>query len=310
MIGNTLRHLAGSAVTRIALAAFVLMLALSGVAARPQAAEASTTYATLCTDIKYQGTCKTYYNSIPSLGSTEIGNDTLSSLKVPAGTRVVLFEHDNYTGRCQSFSADTWTLVGSYIANDQASSVGFGSYACLAPKHTVQTDGNYGWNHLYSSVDRLDATNVGNDSMSSIWVASGVTVALYSDINFEGTCQTFVGDGTWKWLGSYRIGTNKASSLWLHHQCDQDVQLCEHEHAGGRCVSFRSDKPNLTYTDIGNDTASSIRIPDGWQAFIWTDSNYGGTSEGWIKPGWYNIGSNWNSSVPNDSASSIKVSTR
>ena len=306
MITNTLRSSVGSAVARIALAAFVLMLALSGAVAKPRAAEASHEF-TLCTDINYGGTCRMYSSDIPSLGNTYFGNNKLSSLKVPSETRVVLYEHVDYTGKCQAFTADTWTLVGSYIGNDQASSLRFGSYSCDTPDATVTAYTDSGSYPLYSPIDKLGDTLVGNDTMTAIRVASGMTVALYSDISHEGTCQTLVGDGTIRSLDQYYIGKYKASSMLLNHSCDQDVQLCEHEHAGGRCVSFRGDKPNLTYTDIGNDTASSIRIPDdsGWRVYLWIDINYKGMSYDWTEEGWYNIGGF--NPVPNDSASSIKV---
>ena len=313
MIENTLRRSAGSAVARIALAAFVLMLALSGLASRPEAAQAGETSVTLCTDVRYQGKCKTFYKSIPNLTHTEIGNDTLSSLKLPADMRVVLFEHDNYRGRCQVFTADTWTLVGSYIANDQATSVGFGWYSCPAPpKAPVSASGHY--NHelgsndtpLYSSAGKLGDTNVGNDSLWKIWVASGTTVALYSDIGFEGTCITIAGADKWMTLYSTTLGSSRASSIAINHSCKQDVLLCEDTDPNKKCVAFRSHKPDLTYTDLGNDTASGIRVPYGWKVFIYVDTHYNGASFNVVGP--YESTIWWLATgVPNDSTSSIKV---
>ena len=50
-----------------------------------------------------------------------VGNDALSSLKVPSGWRVTLYEHDNFAGRTKVFTADA-TFVG-YDFNDTTSSI-------------------------------------------------------------------------------------------------------------------------------------------------------------------------------------------
>ena len=75
---------------------------------------------------------------------------------------------------------------------------------------------------------------------------------------------------------------------------------------GGKCVAFRSHKPDLTYTDLGNDTASGISVPAGWKATIYVDAHYDGASYNAVGPyastiWWLGTG------VPNDSTSSIKV---
>ena len=102
------------------------------------------------------------------------------------------------------------------------------------------------------------------------------------------------------------IGNDRVSSVWLDHRCDQDIQLCEHNDLGGRCVSFRSDKANLGYTDIGNDTASSIRMPEGASVAVHSDANYLGLVDLFSGPRTRNFGLG-STSAPNDSASSIRV---
>ena len=102
------------------------------------------------------------------------------------------------------------------------------------------------------------------------------------------------------------IGNDRVSSVWLDHRCDQDIQLCEHNDLRGRCVSFRSDKDHLGYTDIGNDTASSIRVPTGASVAVHSDANRLGLVDLFSGPRNSNFGPG-STSLPNDSASSIYI---
>ena len=65
---------------------------------------------------------------IPDLRLHQIGNDSVSSLTVDAGKSVTLYADINYQGTCQSFTADTSTLVGTRIGNDTASSLRLGTF--------------------------------------------------------------------------------------------------------------------------------------------------------------------------------------
>jgi hypothetical protein len=146
-----------------------------------------------------------------------------------------------------------------------------------------------------------------NDAASSIWVRAGVKVAVYADKGGEGTCQTITASDTN--LADTLIGNDRASALWLNHDCNQDVQLCEHSNLGGRCVTFRSDKSHLGYTDIGNDVASSIRIPNGVLVSVYSNSDYWGWIDVFSSQTTRNFGSA-GMTVGNDSASSIRVDLR
>ena len=104
--------------------------------------------------------------------------------------------------------------------------------------------------------------------------------------------------------------------MGLRHQCDQDVQLCDGFYQTGRCVSFRSDKPSLRLTDIGNDAASSVRVPAGWQISVWSDDNYLGLVDALNGPITRNFGAGNGSTeygavtvtgVPDNSASSLDI---
>lgn len=52
-----------------------------------------------------------------------LGNDKLSSVKVPAGYKVTLYQHDKFGGRALECTEDISFLGGSYRFNDQTSSI-------------------------------------------------------------------------------------------------------------------------------------------------------------------------------------------
>jgi hypothetical protein len=163
-----------------------------------------------------------------------------------------------------------------------------------------------------ASVSDLRYTSFGNDTATGLTVYAGGRVAVYSDINWEGTCETFDNRSS-SWMPLYErdlsnntIGTKRISSVWLDHSCDQDIQLCEHNDLGGRCISVRSDKWHLGYTDLGNDTASSIRVPAGASLRLFSDANFIGLVDLFSGPMTRNLGLGY-TSAPNDSASSIAV---
>jgi len=80
----------------------------------------------LCVDINYAGGCQSFTSDDPDLRQNPIGNDTASSVIVPAGQVVALYEHINFAGRCEEFRTNNPDLRNSYIGNDTASSLTIG----------------------------------------------------------------------------------------------------------------------------------------------------------------------------------------
>lgn len=70
----------------------------------------------------YQGVSSSLAPGRYDMGSMGIGNDSISSLQVPAGLRVTLYQHSNFQGRAISFTSDVPCLV-QHGFNDEASSL-------------------------------------------------------------------------------------------------------------------------------------------------------------------------------------------
>ena len=77
-------------------------------------------------DVNFTGTCvkisKIGYQS-PNMDKFGIPNDSISSIKVGSKVRVVVCEHNDYKGKCQSLLGNEGNLVNSYIGNDSISSI-------------------------------------------------------------------------------------------------------------------------------------------------------------------------------------------
>jgi hypothetical protein len=81
----------------------------------------STNKVTIYEHGNYEGTSQELTEGNYDLSSLTIGNDALSSLKVPQGMKVTLYEEQGFTGREKSFTEDTpW--VGDDF-NDITSSI-------------------------------------------------------------------------------------------------------------------------------------------------------------------------------------------
>lgn len=118
-----------------------------------------------------------------------IGNDQISSLKVPVGLRVTLYEHGGFQGKTKVFTSDA-SWVGDDF-NDKTSAILVDLVA------TVYSAPNYqGASQTFGigSYDIGKLNVVGNDRISSIRVPNGMQVELFADANYRGGSVVVTGD--------------------------------------------------------------------------------------------------------------------
>lgn len=78
-------------------------------------------YVTLHEDCNYGGKSYTLAPGTYSMYQMRIGNDMLSSIQIPQGFKVTLYEHDNFKGNSKTFSANVPCLDPNW--NDMATSI-------------------------------------------------------------------------------------------------------------------------------------------------------------------------------------------
>ncbi|MFT5682878.1 MAG: hypothetical protein ACI8RZ_003802 [Myxococcota bacterium] len=87
---------------------------------KPLSAPTSRAKVTIYRDARYEGPSMELRPGSHDMSALTIGNDQVSSVKVPAGFTVTLYEHANYQGRAVTLTADN-TYLSDF--NDQVSSI-------------------------------------------------------------------------------------------------------------------------------------------------------------------------------------------
>ena len=78
---------------------------------------------TLFSDARFEGLAQRFAKDVKNLKDTKVGNDAVSSLRVPPGWVVTVYEHADFKGRAETFKHDVENLKGSHVGNDSISSV-------------------------------------------------------------------------------------------------------------------------------------------------------------------------------------------
>jgi hypothetical protein len=149
---------------------------------------------TIYEDSNFQGRSQVLANGRYDLGQLSIGNDTLSSLKVPQGIVVRLYEHFHFQGRFIDIKEDTPVLsppVLSEFWNDRTSSIVIYGQAEQPPvtKEVIifehaNLDGNF--QILQEGNYDTARLTIGDNTLSSALVPYGMLLRLYENPGFQG----------------------------------------------------------------------------------------------------------------------------
>lgn len=131
--------------------------------------------------------------TLSQLQARGVPDNWVSSLRVPSGWQVTMYQNDNFTGTSWVFTADS-NFVGA-AANDQMTSCKVQTTGVI-----FYQDANYGGSRGQTlakgnyTLSQLTAKGVSNDWASSLRVPPGWTVTMYQNDNFTGTSWTFNAD--------------------------------------------------------------------------------------------------------------------
>jgi hypothetical protein len=170
-------------------------------------------------DEGFRGSSQQFFGDDDRLSDNPIGNDSISSLEIAPGCRVLLYRDEGFRGRVSEIT---------------------------------------------TSIRSLDDTEVGNDAVSSFRLecgggggGGGRGLTLYSDENFRGSNETFLADDI-DLADNRALGNDRASSARVDNGCE--AWLYEDRHFAGASVYLTGDVPGLDRTVLGNDRASSVRV--------------------------------------------------
>lgn len=138
----------------------------------------------------YTGRSQTLDVGRYDIGQLTIGNDVISSVKVPWGWKVTLYEHAHFQGDTRVITADTPALAGF---NDKTSSI---VVRGSDPAVVIYEHNNYAGRGQVLDVGRYDIgqLTIGNDVISSVKVPPGWKVTLYEHAHFKGTARVITAD--------------------------------------------------------------------------------------------------------------------
>jgi hypothetical protein len=215
-------------------------LLLAGLAAYglAVAADARAQGVTLFRDRDLMGPRQTFYDDVPDLKYTQIGNRRASSIAVSPGCTAIVYEFPNYSGRSTTFRDDDNNLRNTSVGEDTASSLRVncrGNYPGWRPEDHPQHGGGGGWGH---------------------WESGQRGAILYRDRDGEGPRAFF--DRDVPDLDRTRFGSRMASSIDVSPGCI--VTLYERPGYRGRSTDFRERDNNLKNTAVGEDTVSSLKV--------------------------------------------------
>jgi len=261
---------------------------------------------TLYGDCYYRGSIRSLSAGYHDAAGLGIGNDQLSSLKVPAGWSITLYEDDRYRGRSITYSTNVMCLPSNW--NDRVSSVFVSSRGSNGGNNnndnnnnnngynpvTLYTDCYFGGGSASFKTGRFNDVQlgIGNDKLSSFKVASGYSITLYENANYSGKSITYTGDNNclnrdWndKVSSIYIARNNNNGGNWNNgnnnnnnNSYDQ-VTIFENEDFGGRSVSLRvGSYANLSRVGFSQKALSSIQLPAGWKVVLYDQPNFRGSS--------------------------------
>ena len=181
---------------------------------------------TLFRDSGFKGDSETFSADVPDLSRTRVGARQASSVEVPEGCVAVLFTGTGYSGRSTELRQAHDNLRLTDVGNDAVSSL------------------------------RVDCRGTGGSTIDSGWSAGGRGVTLFRDSGFKGDSETFSTDVPD--LSRTRVGARQASSIEVPEGCT--AELFTGTGFSGRSAVFREAHEHLRLTDVGNDTAASLRV--------------------------------------------------
>lgn len=215
-------------------------------------------------------------------GPEELGifTDALSSVRVPQGLQVTLYEHRGFEGQSLLLKQDAAeAYLRSYFFDNITSSIEVEQVENAVPMVTLYQDdfsgpsnkltaGNY--DHQYLGIN--------NNSLSSIRIPRGMKVTLYESGGFEGRTLELKSDTNTGSMSANNFD-NITSSIKIEEIPASDLVVVVYKDSySGPSISFTPGRYNIDALAFGDNQLSSARVPRGMRVILYEDANFSGRS--------------------------------
>jgi Ca2+-binding RTX toxin-like protein len=225
------------------------------------------------------------------LGS--LGYDALSSLKIPEGLSVRLYEYNSFLGKYKDYTSGNIEDVKDF--NDLTSSI----QIIQGPSIEIFQHDNYGGNSFRlapGKYNNIDLGSVGNDQLSSLKVPRGLTVILYEYGDFQGKQKVFNSGDYSSVGGDFNDQTSSIEVL-------PPAEIFQHDNYGGNSFKLAPGKYNINdLGSVGNDQLSSLKVPRGLTVILYEYGDFQGKQKVFNSGDYSSVGGDFN-----DQTSSIEV---
>ncbi|MCW5805165.1 MAG: hypothetical protein KIT31_22530 [Deltaproteobacteria bacterium] len=180
-----------------------------------------------------------------------VGNDQISSVRVPPGWRVVLYEHAHFQGRTLTLDADARSLPGF---NDLTSSI---VVSRIGPPTVRDRRGRKcadegGWCDF-----RGPATIYYGARDRWVMKEQAGRVRCANDV-----------------FGDPLVGVGKA--CFVDNERPEGVTFYIDANYGGGSMTLDEGRYDIDRLSIGNDKLSSVRVPPGWRVVLFEHAHFQG----------------------------------
>lgn len=140
---------------------------------------------------------------------------------------------------------------------------------------TVYTNANYTGSSKQLGVGRYNDIGIGNDSLSSLRIGAGMKATLYADGGFKGSSMVCVRDTPYVGNGV----NDRISSIVVEELTASNVIVYQDAQYQGWSTEFTEGAYNTDrLANVGNDTVTSVIVPDGYKVTLYEDGNFSGKS--------------------------------
>lgn len=213
---------------------------------------------------------------LKDLEARGIRNDDLSSLSVPRGYKITVYQHHHFTGKSKTFYSNDSCLVNNKF-NDIISSIKVRRAPLLASVYQHCNFRGYSANLLpgrynLAALKRLD---VKNDDLSAIKVPRGYEVIAYQHDNFRGKRITLRQNDACLVNNKF----NDVISSIIVRRIPASVSVYQHCNFGGYSAKLQPGNYNLARLKrmgVRNDDLSAIKVPKGRSVTVFEHDHFQG----------------------------------